>query len=178
MAFLQSVDAGVLQSGPALTLSVLGPLSFSSARERLPVRGHSKSQGLLTCMALFHRDAAPREQILEQLWPEQSSNLAVQALNSVTSELNKFCRRHFDCPNLILYERGYYRFNTEAGVGLDIELFESDARQGCRLLAQGNAEEGLAQCKQALAYYRGDLSGDASLRALIVREHLRALSRR
>lgn len=104
--------------------------------------------------------------------------MAGQALNSLTSELNKLCRSHFACDPLILHEQGYYRFNYEAGVGTDIEQFYVWAALGQQQLHEGDGLQGLASCEQALALYRGDLtcgdlSDDFSISALLARERLR-----
>lgn len=162
-----------------LLVALLGQTRLMATHRTLPVPGRGKSDALLLGLALFQRGAVAREQLLEQLWPGQSTTLAGQALNSLTSELNKFCRKHFACDPLILHEQGYYRFNYEAGVNTDLEQFYTLAALGQQQLQAGDSVEGVAHCNQALALYRGDLpcgdlSGDFSIAALLTREQLRA----
>lgn len=164
-----------LQTPGPLTVSILGPPKLTSNRKNIAIVGRGKSDCLLVSLALFHRNVIARHHLLEQIWPEQSTDLAGQSLNSVTSELNKLGRKHFAFDNLILHEQGYYRFNSEAGVGTDIEYFDAWACMGQALLTQGEIENGLRYCEQAMALYRGDLCGDTSIHAVIERERLRTV---
>lgn len=162
-----------------LLVALLGQTRLTATHRTIPVPGRGKSDALLLGLALLQRGAVAREQLLEQLWPDQSAALAGQALNSLTSELNKLCRKHFACDPLILHEQGYYRFNYEAGVGTDLEQFYTLAALGQQQLQAGDAVQGVACCTQALALYRsdlpcGDLAGDFSIAALLAREQLRA----
>jgi len=178
MHYTHALIAHSSQPRVSLLVSLLGPTKLTAAHRTLPVPGRGKSDCLLIGLALLPHGAVAREQILAQLWPDQSTTLASQALNSVTSELNKLCRKHFACDPLILHEQGYYRFNYEAGVGTDIEQFYVWAALGQQQLHEGDGLQGLASCEQALALYRGDLgcgdlSGDFSIAALLARERLR-----
>lgn len=178
MHHTHAITATSSPTSVALLVSLLGPTRLTTDQREIAVPGRGKSDALLIGLALRQRGAVAREQLLEQLWPDQSSALAGQALNSVTSELNKLCRKHFACDPLILHEQGYYRFNSEAGVGTDLEQFYAWAAWGQQRLQAGDGNQGLAGCTQALALYRGDLgcgdlSGDFSISALLARERLR-----
>lgn len=178
MYYTHPIIAHSAQPQVSLLVSLLGPTKLTAAHQTLPVPGRGKSDCLLIGLALRQRGAVAREQLLTQLWPEQNTALAGQALNSLTSELNKLCRKHFACDPLILHEQGYYRFNYEAGVGTDIEQFYVWAALGQQQLHEGDGLQGLASCEQALALYRGDLtcgdlSDDFSISALLARERLR-----
>lgn len=175
MPHRQPLSEASRQAFEPLTVAILGPPKLTSSNKNISILGRGKSDCLLLSLALFHRNAIARDQLLEQLWPEQSTDLAGQALNSVTSELNKLGRKHFAFDNLIVHEQGYYRFNSETGVRTDIEHFAAWARLGQELLGQGEFENGLRYCEQAVALYRGDLCGDLSIHTLIERERLRAL---
>lgn len=179
---MHNTHALIVTSSPTsvpLLVALLGQTRLMATHQTIPVPGRGKSDALLLGLALLQRGAVAREQLLAQLWPDQSAPLASQALNSLTSELNKLCRKHFACDPLILHEQGYYRFNHEAGVGTDLEQFYAWAALGQQQLAEGDGVQGVAHCTQALALYRGDLpcgdlSGDFSLAALLAREQLRA----
>jgi len=178
MHYPHSTIADPSQTSVSLLVSLLGPTKLASDQRVIPVPGRGRSDCLLIGLALLQRGAVARGQLLVQLWPEQSAGLAGQALNSLTSELNKLCRKHFACDPLILHEQGYYRFNYEAGVGTDIDQFYAWAAWGQQQLQAGDSVAGLAGCEQAVALYRadlgcGDLSGDFSIGALLARERLR-----
>lgn len=178
MHYPHSTIADPSQTSVSLLVSLLGPTKLASDRQVIPVPGRGRSDCLLIGLALLQRGAVARGQLLVQLWPEQSAGLAGQALNSLTSELNKLCRKHFACDPLILHEQGYYCFNYEAGVGTDLDQFYAWAAWGQQQLQAGDSVAGLAGCEQAVALYRadlgcGDLSGDFSIGALLARERLR-----
>lgn len=178
MPYPHSIIAASSPTSVSLLVSLLGPTKLAGDQRVIPVPGRGKSDCLLIGLALLQRGAVARERLLAQLWPDQTLALAGQALNSITSELNKLCRKHFSCDPLILHEQGYYRFNYEAGVGTDLEQFYAWAAWGQQQLQEGDGLDGLASCEQALALYRGDLgcgdlSGDFSIAALLARERLR-----
>jgi hypothetical protein len=135
----QSIDAGLVgywpfdegsgnstvdRSGSGNNASLSAAASFTTSTAPLTVfnpaaltfrgRGHASAASNQFDTLQQFTLAAWVQQLLEQLWPGQSVTLAGQALNSLTSELNKLCRRHFACDPLILHEQGYYRFNYEA----------------------------------------------------------------
>ncbi len=125
-----ALTAAASQPSVSLLVSLLGPTKLTATQRTIPVPGRGKADCLLIGLALLERGAVAREQLVAQLWPDQSATLAGQALNSLTSELNKLCRKHFPCDPLILHEQGYYHFNYEAGVGTDIVQFYASATVG------------------------------------------------
>jgi DNA-binding SARP family transcriptional activator len=160
---------------PALpiTIALLGPPHLALPNHQVPIQGY-KSEALLVQLAIFHRVPVARSFLLEQLWPTEEPTLAGQALSSLTSELNKFGRKHGNRVNILVCEQSYHGFNLAAGVSTDIEQFDRLRTRGAALLGQGDIHTGCATCKQALALYRGDLCGDENIHTVIERERLRS----
>lgn len=166
-------------SPPApITIAILGVPRLLIHDRELPLRSGGKSEALLCQMALTHRNPIDRTTLLIALWSHEAPAIASNALNTLTSDLNKKSRTLLHATqgggdNLICHEEGSYRFNVEAGVGTDIEYFDRWCDEGLRRLRRGDVDAGLPLCQQALALYRDDIGGD-SLAALLERERLRA----
>ena len=154
-------------------ISVLGPLRLTLAGKLVSIGDCSKSEHLLISLALARQHRLRRAHLLERIWPECDPVLAGQCLNSLTYELNKVVNHHLDGANLILHERGYYRLNRQAGIGVDLDYFETWRQEGLDWLRSGEVARGVASCERALSLYRGDLGGDPSIDTLIERERLR-----
>ncbi|HMQ53513.1 MAG TPA: bacterial transcriptional activator domain-containing protein [Anaerolineae bacterium] len=166
-------DRLVLEALPPVMLSLLGVFRLVVGGQLTAINSGSKSEYLLVCLALARRHCLLRADLLERLWPEYDPNLAGQSLNSLTSQINKLTVPLLEGAGLITHVNGYYCLNTDSGVGLDIDYFETWQKQGKQLLNQGHETQGLAFCRQALALYHGDLCGDANLQTVMERERLR-----
>ncbi|MCB0110018.1 MAG: bacterial transcriptional activator domain-containing protein [Caldilineaceae bacterium] len=171
-------------SPPATAIiAILGVPRLTIHDHELPLRSGGKSETLLCQMALTHRKPVDRTTLLTALWPHEALDVAGNALNTLTSDLNKKSRKvlhthqsngnQSGSANLICHDQGSYRFNVEAGVGTDVEYFDRWYGEGLRRLRAGDTVSGVAYCQKALALYRGDIGGD-SLTALLERERLRA----
>lgn len=166
-------------SPPApITIAILGAPRLIVHERDIPIRGGGKSETLLLTLALVHRAPIARPTLLTALWPNEEPTIAGNALNTLTSELNKKGRAAIRTAegrndNLICHEEGDYRLHSEAGVGTDVEYFDRWSSEGLRRLKAGDGIAGITYCRQALALYRGDISGDG-LTALLERERLRA----
>lgn len=166
-------------SPPApITIAILGAPRLIVHDRELPLRGGGKREALLLQLAMVHRNPIARGALLTALWPHDEPTVAGNALNTLTSELNKKSRQAIQDTQgkgqtLICCDEGSYRFNGDAGVGTDIEYFDRWCVEGLRRLHIGDVDRGLPLCHQALALYRGDVSGDG-LTALLERERLRS----
>ena len=137
-----------------------------------------KSEALLLNVALTHRNPLHRALLLDALWPDEDLGVVGNALNTLTSEVNKWGRKapsnkQAGAVKRLCYEEGAYHVTVAVGVATDVEYFDAWHAEGLRRLRAGDAAEGIRYCQQALALYRGDIGGD-SLTALLERERLRA----
>ncbi|MCZ7572471.1 MAG: bacterial transcriptional activator domain-containing protein [Ardenticatenaceae bacterium] len=159
---------------PPVLVALLGTFRLTLQGALAPIGSGSKAETLLSHLALARQRRVPRLHLLEHLWPDCESTLAGQSLNSLTYRLNKLASKSLDGAELVTHEDGYYSLNTESGVEVDIDCFDTWSNAGKRLLQSGHEAEGLAHCQRALALYRGDLCGDSSICTVIERERLRA----
>lgn len=157
-----------------IMISLLGSFRLTMYNKQVPISSGSKSESLLTHLALTRQRRLERSLILEQLWPGCEMTLAGQSLNSLIYQLNKLTKTFSDCSSLVNHDNGYYYLNTSEEVGIDIDYFDAWRAEGTRLLTKGENEKGIAFYECALALYKGDLGGDATIHTIIEGERLRA----
>jgi DNA-binding SARP family transcriptional activator len=156
-------------------ISLLGAFRLTLHGEAMPISDGSKSESLLTHLALARRRPLQRMDLLERLWPNYDPCLAGQSLNSLVYKLNKLVKRFSQEIRIIGRDNGHYYLNTGQGIGIDIDYFEAWCAKGVRLLRRGDVDRGLGYCEQALTLYQGDLTGDSNIQTVIERESLRAM---
>ncbi len=171
---LTPLDAYQLERLPATLVALLGRFRLTLHGNAVPVAYGSKTESLLSCLALVYPQPVPRPYLLDLLWPESDPAFAVQSLNSLTHRLNKLSSATLHGAALIAHEEGTYSFHTASGIGVDIAYFENWSYRGTHLLESGDEATGLDYCERALALYQGDLYGDPSINTMIERERLRA----
>jgi DNA-binding SARP family transcriptional activator len=74
----------------------------------------------------------------------------------------------------ILHLAGTYQLNRDAGVGVDVAVFDSWMNEGDRNARAGDLPGAIACYVQAIQLYRGDLITSTNIDAVIERERLRA----
>lgn len=155
-------------------IALLGGFRLTLGDQPVPIGSGSKSEILLTQLALARQQPLPRTVLLERLWPDYDVALAGQSLNSLVYQLNKLANRFVKRLNLVSHDNGYYHLNNTGEIGLDIDYFDKWGAKGIQLLRSGELEQGIDYCERALALYRGDLIGDTTVHTIIERERLRA----
>jgi DNA-binding SARP family transcriptional activator len=155
-----------------IMISLLGSFRLVINEKQMPISSGSKSELLLTHLALTRQRRLERSHILEQLWPGSDISLAGQSLNSLIYQLNKLTKRFSKRSSLVTLDNGYYCLDVSEEIGVDIDYFDAWHAEGRRLLNQGEAEKGIEFYERALTLYRGDLGGDSSIQTIIERERL------
>jgi DNA-binding SARP family transcriptional activator len=150
--------------------------SFQVIRHGRPVvlRGGGKAEALLSMLALRPRQGVTRERLIELLWPDADATLAGQSLNTLVYSLHRMLGDDLDGAPPVVTRGGWYHLNLNAGVGVDLTLFEELANAGERLQRRGDALAAASAYQQALDLYRGDLCGGTDVHSLVERERVRA----
>jgi DNA-binding SARP family transcriptional activator len=168
-------DMGELDGNHHILICLLGDFRVLKAGQPIRIAGGSKAETLLCSLALRQEYGALRDVLLATLWPNTESTLAAQSLNSLVYDLHKRLGDGISrCP-LIRYADGAYRLNVEAGVGIDVKVFDSLAAAGRKSALAGNHSSAVAFYTRALKFYRGDLHAGTDVHAIMERERLRAL---
>jgi DNA-binding SARP family transcriptional activator len=156
-------------------LCLLGNFRLYKTGRPVAVRAGGKTERLLYTLGIKHGAWTQREALLETLWPGGEAALASQSLNSLVYSLHKLLGDALEQRPPVVHQDGCYRLNGEAGVGVDVAVFDALASAGDRQAGQGDRAGATAAYHQALGLYSGDLIGDGQLRAVLQRERLRAL---
>lgn len=157
-----------------IMISLLGSFRLMIYDKQVPISSGSKSELLLTHLALTRQYRLERSHILEQLWPGYDVTLAGQSLNSLIYQLNKLTKKFSKHDSLVNHDSGYYYLDMSEEIGIDIDYFDAWRAEGMRLLNKGENAKGIAFYECALALYKGDLGGDSSIQTIIEGERLRA----
>jgi DNA-binding SARP family transcriptional activator len=154
---------------------LLGSFSLLKAGQPVQARGGSKTEALLSALALGWKEGVRREALLCTLWPESEAALASQSLHTLVYSLHTLLGDVMGGAAPVVSRGGAYRLNLEAGISVDLARFEAWAREGDRLRRSDDLSAARLAYEQAVGLYRGDLCGGSDLSAAIERERLRAL---
>jgi DNA-binding SARP family transcriptional activator len=155
-------------------ICLLGNFRLLVAGELIPTRAGGKREGLLAHLALQQGRRVPRERLVQALWPTSEPDLALQSLNSLVYALHKLLRSALRGAPPVLHEEGYYRLNTEAGIGVDVACFDLLVETGNRHMQADDEAGALQAYHRAAELYRDDLCLEIDAHTLMERERLRA----
>ena len=165
--------SGDAPSWPVM-ICLLGNFRLLVAGELIPIHPGSKSEALLSLLALHAGRRMPREQLIQSLWPESDPALARNSLHNLVYHLNKLLGPALHGAAPVLYEEGYYRLNLAAGIGIDVIDFERLVEAGDQQLHAGDAAMAMRSYDRAAQLYRDDLQLATDDQAVMERERLRA----
>ena len=158
-----------------VSICLLGRFRVLKAGSPVTLRPGGKTEALLCCLALQEHYRAPREWLLETVWPESDPQHATHALNSLVHAARKSFGDALAGAAPVVYTDGGYRLNTEAGVAVDIGQFDTLVDRAERGFRNGDVAGALQSALHAIQVYQGDLCTVDGVRALVERERLRAV---
>jgi DNA-binding SARP family transcriptional activator len=131
-----------------MQVRILGPFQVEETGRRITIGG-VRQRAVLADLALHANEVVPSEQLLVDLWGEDSPPSAANALQAAISRLRRVLPR----SRLITTAPGYSLriFPAE----LDVRQFEQLLAEGRDALAAGNAVDAAAMLDQALSLWRG-----------------------
>src|SRR5438105_357296 len=149
-----------------ILICLLGNFSVLKMGQPVAVNG-GKAEGLLYNLALRHPGCVRREVLLDILWPDSECTVAGQSLNSLVYSLHKLLGDAIGDAPPVLHRGGCYRFNAEAGMGVDVECFDTLAKAGDQEARAGNRVKAITSYSCAVRLYRGDLSVGTDIHATV-----------
>jgi len=157
------MDAVVLRA------SLLGDVSLTLGEKRIDdSQNRSKKVWLLLAYLLHHhRRVIPQSELMDLFWNEESKG--TNPGNALKTTLHR-ARTMLDRLEpgmghmLILSKNGGYAWNPDVPLELDTEEFDRLCREG----ELGEADDGLARCRQALTLYRGNFLGKLSSETWVI----------
>jgi predicted ATPase/DNA-binding SARP family transcriptional activator len=131
-----------------MRVRILGPFHLEDGGRRITVGG-VRQRAVLVSLVLHANEVVPSEQLLVELWGEDSPPSAANALQAAISRL----RRVLPAGRLITTGPGYMLriFPAE----LDVAQFEQLTFEGRDALASGAAAEAVQLLDQAMTLWRG-----------------------
>src|SRR5881409_286789 len=111
-------------------VGLLGNFRLFQLEQPMTIYHGGKIEALLGYLGLQHGRRVPRENILNLLWPTGEPAQARRSLNTLISNLHKLLGPALHGAAPVVHEEGYYRLNTEAGVGVDIDCFDALVSEG------------------------------------------------
>jgi len=131
-----------------MQVRILGPFQLEDGGRQITVGG-VRQRAVLADLVLNANEVMPSEQLLVELWGEDSPPSAANALQAAISRL----RRVLPAGRLITTARGYMLrlFPAE----LDVAQFEQLIFEGRDALAAGTAAEAVQLLDQAMTLWRG-----------------------
>jgi DNA-binding SARP family transcriptional activator len=133
-----------------------------------------KAEALLTSLALRDRHHAPRETLMESLWPQSDSAHASRSLTTLVHELRGMLSDALAGASPVQHADEGYELNVGAGVGIDVAEFDALVGGGERHLRAGDQTAGVRSYEAAVGLYRGDVCSVRDVRAIVERERIRA----
>ena len=132
---------------------ILGPLDVVDKGETLPLGG-GRPLALFALLLLHANEVVPSEQLLMDLWGEDSPPGAANSLQAAISRLRRVLPR----GRLITEASGYLlRIFPEE---LDVSQFEQLVSEGREALTAGAAEQAARTLRQALSLWQGPALAD------------------
>lgn len=157
-----------------ILICLLGRFRILRAGQPLANPG-GKTEALLRILALRPGHSAPRDALLQSLWPNSPPSKAGQSLNSLVHLLSRLLGGAIGGAGPVLHDGTLYRLNTQAGVGVDVALFDSLAREGDEHAQHGRSANAVRSYISAVRLYEGDLGGGTDVESIIEQERLRAI---
>jgi DNA-binding SARP family transcriptional activator len=159
----------------AVLVCLLGWFKVLKLGQPVSVRPGGRTQLLLSSLALGpRRIGITREDLLEQLWPEGESSLAVQALRALVYALHRSLGDALGGQAPVISDDGRYRLNVEAGVAVDIDRFDGVLNAAEAHERAGDVAIAIDRYRAAVSLYEGDLAISSAIQHLLERERLRA----
>src|SRR6266540_5883498 len=155
-------------------LCLLGNFRLLVAGDLIPIHPGGKSEALLSLLALQSGRRMPRERLVQTLWPSSDLALGLRSLNTLVYNLHKLLGTALNGAAPVLHEDGYYRLNSEAGIGVDVTNFDRFVADGDQHRQAGDTVAALDAYTSAAVLYRGDLCFAADAHTLMERERLLA----
>lgn len=141
---------------PSIELRVLGPLEVSAGGQWLAL-GSPKQRALLAALVISANRVVGVDQLVEELWGDEAPARAMASLQAYISRLRRLLQP--TGPNrsrsdvLVTQPPGYLLRVDPAAI--DAVRFEGAAREGMRLLGEGDPPAALASLEAAHALWRG-----------------------
>ena len=161
------------EAAAPLMICVLGDFHLLKRSRPTPLTG-ARPRTLLAVLTLSPDASAPRDALLEALWPDAEHELAKRSLASLLYSLRRKLSDALSGEPPVLRTEDSYRLNLEAGVRTDVHEFDRLVYAGDVASRDRKEELAVRSYRAAVALYAGDVVTGSEIRAIVERERLRA----
>ncbi len=126
--------------------------------------GSKKIWELFKFMLTHRTRSFTPETLMESLWPSEDYSDPRGTLRRQMHRLRQILEESGSvdqCGNLIIFTNGYYRWNSDADIVIDSEIFEKKVQQA-DLLKQSNPKGSLSHYLEAIELYQGEYLPDCT----------------
>lgn len=127
-------------------------MTIGDAQVKIP---SSRSLSLFKYLLIHHKQAIPREILMDKFWPDAEPETARNSLNVAIHSLRQHLHTVSDVP-LIVFEAGSYGLTPNLQVWIDVEEFEQAHQTGQRLETRNQKAAAIAEYECAVSLYQGD----------------------
>lgn len=154
-----------LATGPApLRIQTLGPLALAVGGRPVDTKAlKRRKSGQLLALLLAGEGPAPRDRVLDQLWPDLDADAADTSLRVTIHYLRRLLEPHLGGRGRSRYihaEGGVVWFSRQAEVAVDLDSFRHAFTQAVEAAGAGDDRSAVAYYENAARVYRGDFCAD------------------
>jgi len=156
--------AAAHRSMPALQIYCLGRFRVRIGGQSIEHWCSAKAKSLLKYLVSQQARTAPKDILMEALWPDREPSLANNNLKATVRLLREtlnFDHGSSDHSTWILFQGGNYMINSAADLWVDVEEFQYRLQAGRQLENEGKVAEAMAEYKAAEVIYQGDYLEDS-----------------
>ncbi|MCF0142504.1 MAG: winged helix-turn-helix domain-containing protein, partial [Parasporobacterium sp.] len=107
---------------------------------------------LLVYLLCHHKDQCSVQEMVDALWPDESSDNPAGALKNLVYRLRKILSTIWPEYDLVITGKGYYSWNPEISLVMDTEVFEDLKQQS---LSEKDPDKLIGICTQMTEQYKG-----------------------
>ena len=141
-----------------MEIRFLGPFDVLGAEQPISVGG-GRQRALLAILALHADEVVPVGRLIDELWPTDPPDSALNTLQAYVSRLRKALRPANGEGEAILFEHGGYRLDVSHDA-IDSHRFRALVEEGEQQARAGHAEHAASTFREALALWRGPALAD------------------
>jgi DNA-binding SARP family transcriptional activator len=144
------------EATPPVEVDCLGRFEVRRSGREVSWRS-KKARDLLKILAARRGRPAPRELLIEELWPGETPDKAANRLSVALSTIRATLDpdKRFDADHFLRVEKGAVEL-VRPSVAVDVDAYFAEAAAGFELIRDGRREEAVERLEYAESLYGGD----------------------
>jgi DNA-binding SARP family transcriptional activator len=140
-----------------LRIQLLGSVKWYTAQREIPDMTSPQHTLLLAYFARHAGQKIRRDELIGQFWPEVQQESARNSLNVALCHIRRHFRKYLRSEEqIIIYQRGCYRFHPEWVIQTDVQRFEQYLLQARELKSKLDVSAAFKCYRKATQLYQGN----------------------